>query len=46
MPPLGYNLLGELDYAGLLRDVERPNTQLTDNALRQVAEDRAKYQIG
>ena len=37
------NLLGELDYARLLRDVGRTAQEHTDEPLRQVAEPRAKY---
>ena len=39
------NLLGELDYARLLRDAERTAQEPTEEPLRQVAEPRAKYQI-
>ena len=39
------NLLGELDYARLLRDAERTAQEPIEEPLRQVAEPRAKYQI-
>ena len=37
------NLLGELDYARLLRDLDRPHGQPEHETLSEVAEQRAKY---
>ena len=39
------NLLGELDYARLLREVEHRDQEHIDEPRRQVAEPRAKYEI-
>ena len=39
------NLLGELDYVRLLREVERTAQEHAEEPLRQVAEPRAKYQV-
>ena len=40
------NLLGELAYARLLRELERPHRQLTDERLPEVAEQRGRYEAG
>lgn len=39
------NLLGELGYARLLREIQRPHRQLTDERLPEVAEQRARYDV-
>lgn len=40
------NLLGQLDYARLLRDLGRPSIRHTDHALREVAEERGEFHVG
>ena len=41
-----HNLLGELDYARLLREQERGEHPHPGETLRQVAEERAEYDVG